>query len=160
MGIPSFWFVDPVYSIGALLFAVSLLGLHARYGAEYGLTGRVILALLGLTLVVYAITLTITMPAFGVELTGPAELRPPFGTIGRFILVSVLGVLLYRTSAPRLQAGLLVLVFPVSLIASPFLLDSRVLLALSEVLFAISFALIGWHFPSYPQSGRAGSASV
>lgn len=59
---PFFWFNDPLYVIGALLFAENLFGLHARCGGEYGLTRCVVLSLLGPALGTYAVTETIKSP--------------------------------------------------------------------------------------------------
>jgi hypothetical protein len=93
---------------------VALIGVHLVYGHAYGLFGRIVVWALAILTLVSLLSLLFT---FGV-----VEAGSPLGAVGNiatplsFLLVSVLGILLWLAGANRWAAGLLIALFPVGIV--------------------------------------------
>jgi hypothetical protein len=101
-------------ALGRLLFVVALLGVHLAYGHAYGLLGRVVVWALA---VVSLVTLVSLLFTFGVvEAGSPLAVVGNVGTPLSFLLVSILGIILWLAGANRWAAGLLIALFPLGII--------------------------------------------
>ena len=96
-------------ALGRLLFAGSLVGVHLVYGHAYGVIGRVLVWVIVIASLVSLLSLFFN---FGV-LERDSALSPIIQIGGMiFLLVSILGIVLWMAGATRWVATLLVLVFP------------------------------------------------
>jgi len=101
-------------ALGRLLFVVALIGVHLVYGHMYGLLGRIVVWTLA---VVSLLTLVSLLFTFGVvEAGSPLAVVGNIGTPLSFLLVSILGILLWLAGASRWAAGLLIVLFPVGIV--------------------------------------------
>lgn len=101
-------------ALGRLLFVVALIGVHLVHGHRYGLLGRIVVWALA---VVSLVTLVSLLFTFGVvEAGSPLAVVGNVGTPLSFLLVSVLGILLWLVGANRWAAGLLIALFPLGII--------------------------------------------
>ena len=100
-------------ALGRLLFAASLVGVHLVYGHAYGAIGRVLVWAIVIAALVSLFSLLFN---FGV-LERDSALSPIIQVGGViFLLVSILGIVLWMAGATRWVATLLVLVFPVGIV--------------------------------------------
>ena len=100
-------------ALGRLLLAASLVGVHLVYGNAYGAIGRVLVWAIVIATLVSLLSLLFS---FGV-LERDSALAPIIQIGGViFLLVSILGVVLWMAGATRWVATLLVLVFPVGIV--------------------------------------------
>ena len=101
-------------ALGRILFVVGLVGVDLIYGRRYGLLGRIVVWTLAVLTVVSLLSLLLT---FGVvEAGSPLAAVTNIGTPLRFLLVSILGIVLWLARANRWAAGLLIAVFPLGII--------------------------------------------
>ena len=100
-------------ALARLLFAASLVGVHLVYGRAYGVIGRVLVWAIVIATLVSLLSLLFN---FGV-LERDSALSPIVQIGGViFLLVSILGVVLWMAGATRWVATLLVLVFPAGIV--------------------------------------------
>lgn len=142
-GILAATFFGPLLFVASLLLAGGLVAVHSNYGEQYGRVGQITVVLLGIAFLARSIMM-ILEPGLGGELIGLTGVIGAFSDIGRFVLASVLGLILLRTTAPRAAAGLLAVVFPVALLSAPFLTDLLVLYYAATVLLGMAFVVLGW----------------
>ena len=101
-------------ALGRFLFVVALVGVHLVYGHAYGLLGRIVVWALA---VVSLMTLVSLLFTFGVvEAGSPLAVVGNVGTPLSFLLVSILGIILWLAGANRWAAGLLIALFPLGII--------------------------------------------
>ena len=101
-------------ALGRLLFVVALIGVHLAYGHAYGLLGWIVVWALA---VVSLMTLVSLLFTFGVvEAGSPLAVVGDVGTPLSFLLVSILGIVLWLAGANRWAAGLLIALFPLGII--------------------------------------------
>jgi hypothetical protein len=101
-------------ALGRLLFVGALVGVHLVYGHAYGLLGRIVVWALAVLTLMSLVSLLLT---FGVvEAGSPLGVVGNIGTPLSFLLVSILGILLWLAGANRWAAGLMIVLFPVGII--------------------------------------------
>lgn len=101
-------------ALGRLLFVFGLVGVHLVYGHTYGLVGQIVVWALGVLTVMSLVSLLFT---FGVvEAGSPLAAIGNIGTPLSFLLVSILGIVLWLAGANRWAAGLLIALFPLGII--------------------------------------------
>lgn len=128
-------------ALGVLLFAASLLGVHLVYAHAYGLVGRLVVGAIVILALISQLSLLFT---FGV-----VEPGPPLGPITQiaaplsFLLVSILGIVLWLVRANRWAAGLLVVIFPLGLVFG-MLRVVPVLIPLTGVVVGLAFIGLGF----------------
>jgi hypothetical protein len=101
-------------ALGRLLFVGALVGVHLVYGHAYGLLGRIVVWALAVLTLMSLVSLLFT---FGVvEAGSPLGVVGNIGTPLSFLLVSILGILLWLAGANRWAAGLMIVLFPLGII--------------------------------------------
>jgi hypothetical protein len=137
-------------ALGRLLFVAALVGVHLVYGHSYGLFGRIVVWTLGVLTVVSLVSLLFT---FGVvEAGSPLAAVGDIGTPLSFLLVSVLGILLWLAGANRWAAGLLIALFPLGIIFG-MLQAVPALTPLVGVVVGLAFITLGFDLWQKAESG-------
>jgi hypothetical protein len=136
-------------ALGRLLFVAGLIGVHLVYGHAYGLVGRIVVWTLGVLTVVSLLSLLFTFGVVGADSPlAAAGISEPLS----FLLVSILGIVLWLAGANRWAAGLLIALFPLGIIFG-MLQAVPALTPLVGVVVGLAFVALGFDLWQKAESG-------